>query len=104
MVFEKRQLALSDWVKGITGFEFAEYGWYVNMYIGLFLLSPLVNKLWNALGSRENHQKIIALVFAIAVLSSGVNAITYSLHRRSPGTRATGDLYAGFLRETVCYK
>ncbi|MBQ8216956.1 MAG: acyltransferase family protein, partial [Oscillospiraceae bacterium] len=75
MAFEERQLALSDWVKGITGFEFAEYGWYVNMYIGLFLLSPLVNKLWNALESRENHQKLIALVFAVAVLSSSVNGI-----------------------------
>jgi len=36
-------------IKGILSFHTINYAWYVEMYIGLFLLIPFLNVLWNEL-------------------------------------------------------
>ena len=39
----------------------APYAWYIEMYIGLFLLSPFLNAAWRGLGDRERRALVITL-------------------------------------------
>lgn len=50
----------------VLDFGAAPYGWYVEMYIGLFLLSPFLNAAWQALHDRAR----LALVITLVVLTS----------------------------------
>lgn len=44
---------------GILGYK--EYSWYVNMYIGLFLLSPFLINIWSSIGDKRTHQVLIGV-------------------------------------------
>lgn len=51
----------------ILGFSAAPYSWYVNMYIGLFLLIPFLNVLYNNLEFRK--QKITLIISMVLIVS-----------------------------------
>ena len=53
---------------GILNFTTAEYAWYVEMYIGLFVLIPFLNLIYNNLQSK-NH-KLVLLITLIALTSA----------------------------------
>ena len=46
-----RSYNLQKLVFGILGYK--EYSWYVNMYIGLFLLSPFLTNIWASIGDKK---------------------------------------------------
>lgn len=48
------------WVRKILDFSAIPYAWYIEMWIGLFLLTPFLNILWKNIGSR--HHKLILLL------------------------------------------
>lgn len=46
------------------------YSWYVEMYIGLFLLIPFINLIWNGLDSQKEHKVlIISFLFCTTIPS-----------------------------------
>ena len=45
------------------------------MYIGLFLLSPFLNTLWNALGSRKNHNFLLGIFCFLTILPKALNIV-----------------------------
>lgn len=48
----------------ILGFSAAPYSWYIEMYIGLYLLIPFLNVLYNGLeGQRQKQVLILTLLF-----------------------------------------
>ncbi|WP_311482665.1 acyltransferase family protein [uncultured Anaerococcus sp.] len=51
---------------GILGYK--EYSWYVNMYIGLFLLSPFLANIWTSIGDKKTH---LILISVFSVLTIG---------------------------------
>lgn len=55
-------------LRTILSFEAAPYAWYINMYIGLFLLIPFLNSMYNSLQS-QSHKKILigSLLFMTAL-------------------------------------
>lgn len=57
----------------VLDFDAAPYGWYVEMYIGLFLLSPFLNAAWSALSDRTRLALVITLV-ALTSLPAVTNA------------------------------
>ena len=60
--FKGALLALLD-------FKGAPYGWYIEMYMGLFILVPLLNILWHGLSQRQKHIVLISMVLLTAVPS-----------------------------------
>lgn len=54
-------------VRRILDFSAAPYGWYVEMYIGLFLLIPFLNAAWHGLGSRGKGALVVTLAFMTAL-------------------------------------
>jgi surface polysaccharide O-acyltransferase-like enzyme len=43
-----------EWIMGVFHFDALGYAWYVEMYIGLFLLIPFLNRLYHALIKKRN--------------------------------------------------
>lgn len=54
-------------IGSILDFSAADYSWYIEMYIGLFLLIPFLNVLWNNLTSKRQK---IALIITFLILTS----------------------------------
>lgn len=58
----------------ILDFSAAPYGWYVEMYIGLFLLMPFLNVMWAALDGKK--QKVLLLTLtAVTALPTLINVV-----------------------------
>lgn len=58
----------------ILEFSAAPYGWYVEMYIGLFLIMPFLNAGWNALDDGKRKVLVITLA-AMTALPALINQI-----------------------------
>ena len=57
-----------------TTYGAAPYGWYIEMYIGLFLLSPFFNAAWHALG-REGRGALTLTLVGLTALPPLVNQL-----------------------------
>ena len=57
------------WLREMLQFSAAPYGWYIAMYLGLFLLLPFLNAMWAALGQRE-RKVLIATLLLVSVAPS----------------------------------
>lgn len=59
--------AIIDTILGIFSYSTAPYGWYIEMYLGLFLLIPYLNILFKQLPSKKHKNYLLAfLVFLTA--------------------------------------
>ncbi len=55
------------WILKITDFSAINYAWYIEMWIGLFLLTPFLNILWKNIRTRKHkHVLILTLYFLCA--------------------------------------
>lgn len=66
-------LTVKQWVLSITGFTAISYGWYIEMWIGLFLLIPFLNILWHSLGVKRHKEILILTLFLLTALPNFVN-------------------------------
>lgn len=65
-------LSFQQTVRGILEFTAAPYSWYVEMYIGLFLLVPFLNVLYQNLENKKQKQLLLGvLLFSTALPSIG---------------------------------
>lgn len=65
---------LKGLVRQFTVYAAAPYAWYIEMYIGLFLLSPFLNAAWHALEERGKRALTLTLV-GLTALPGVVNQI-----------------------------
>lgn len=66
----------------ILNFSANSYSWYVEMYIGLFLLMPFLNQLFKALGDKKKQGILILTLAGVTLLPgtlSGIGGETYRL-------------------------
>lgn len=54
-------------VRRVLDFSAAPYAWYIEMYIGLFLLSPFVNAAWRALNDKAKGALALTLFVMTAL-------------------------------------
>jgi len=69
VLYTPENLEKVEWPAHITKvFNFTEnsYAWYFEMYIGLFLLIPFLNILWDSIGTKKNR---IILIVTCCLLS-----------------------------------
>ena len=52
-------------IKNILSFK--DSAWYINMYIGLFLISPFLNKLYKSLNEKEEKILLGTLMFVVSI-------------------------------------
>lgn len=62
----------------ILSFSGETYGWYIEMYLGLFLLIPFLNTLYSGLGSRSHKRALILTLLFLTALPGVVNIYRFS--------------------------
>ncbi len=58
-------------------FKGATYSWYVEMYIGLFLLAPFLNLAYNKLNSKRQKQVLVMTLVFITIVPSLFNIFNF---------------------------
>lgn len=58
--------------------SYSQYSWYVNMYIGLYLLIPFLNVLWSGLDSVKSRRILIVVLFFTTTLPSVINVYDFT--------------------------
>lgn len=66
------KLTLYQWLEKLV--TFANYGWYVEMYIGLFLLSPLLNILLEKMQTLKQYLWLLGTMLILTALPSLTSA------------------------------
>ncbi len=56
------------WLRSICTFSAIGYGWYVRMYVGLFLLAPFMNTLYHALPDKRAKQGLLLVMVLVTGL------------------------------------
>lgn len=72
-VYLDEHKSLVKWTLEITSFNAISYAWYIEMWIGLFLLAPFLNRLWHSLESKRVRQVLIVTLFSCASLPDFTN-------------------------------
>ena len=67
IVFLKQDLNIKNIISSILNFSAAPYSWYIEMYLGLFLLIPFLNIVYNAMPSQKSK---IWLILTFVILTS----------------------------------
>lgn len=56
------------WLADIMAFRANGYAWYINMYIGLYLLIPFLNIIFNSMKTQKEHKRLLlTMIFLTAV-------------------------------------
>ncbi|CUW07591.1 putative membrane protein [Leuconostoc inhae] len=74
----QNDISMQDALLGLLDFSTDSYSWYVEMYIGLYLLIPLLNAAWNYDLSKQYHIYIImvsTILFFLPSLFNGLGKI-----------------------------
>lgn len=62
------ELSWIEWGKKILDFTAIPYAWYIEMWIGLFLLTPFLNMLYKAIPTqRQKKMLLLTLLLLVAV-------------------------------------
>lgn len=61
----------------ILGFNGSNYSWYINMYIGLFLLIPFLNLIYNNLPSKKGKQLLVLTLLLLTAAPSLLNIFNF---------------------------
>ena len=61
---------ITQWLEKIVRFNANEYGWYVEMYLGLFLLIPFLNILYQNIATQKEKQILIVTLAAMTMNTS----------------------------------
>lgn len=73
MLFKKFVIKQEAPFSQLLNFTSSPYGWYVEMYIGLFLLIPFLNLIWNGLTGKRQRQVLVVTLIVLTALPSVVN-------------------------------
>lgn len=68
-----QDMNLREVIYGVFTFHTAPYGWYVEVYLGLFLLAPFLNVGYDALQTQRGKQMLLAVLLILTALPSVVN-------------------------------
>lgn len=62
-----------EWGLKILDFSAIPYAWYIEMWIGLYLLTPFLNILYKNMGNRNVKQLLIGILFLMTTLPHWLN-------------------------------
>lgn len=70
-------LTVKSMILGTLDFTGANYSWYIEMYIGLFLLVPFLNIIYNKLDSQKHKQILVLTLFVLTILPTIFNIFNF---------------------------
>lgn len=77
-LYLKQPTSIFYTIKGILSYSEAPYGWYIEMYIGLFLLIPFLNILYNNIPTKKWKQVLILTLIALTAIGGVANVYDWT--------------------------
>jgi len=68
------ELSLRYIFGSIVNFYACYYGWYVSLYLGLFIMMPFLNAMYHAMETKRSKQILLLSFFAVSILPSLLNS------------------------------
>jgi len=78
VLFLNMNYSLFGIIKDILGFSLAKYSWYIEMYIGLFLLIPFLNLIYNNLKTKKEKQTLILTLLLLTSIPTITNIFNFN--------------------------
>lgn len=72
-LFWNPKLTLFTTIRKLFSFQAAPYAWYIEMYIGLFLLIPFLNPVYHTLRTKQEKQWLILTLFTLTAIPQILN-------------------------------
>ena len=66
-------LLWQEWLLKVLDFSAIPYGWYIEMWIGLYLLTPFLNILYNNIEKKEHKLVLVGILFGMTILPHWLN-------------------------------
>ena len=76
-VYSNEPFTIKTLIFSTLDFTGANYSWYVEMYIGLFLIIPFLNLAYNGLKSKKHKQVLVLTFIVITILPSLFNIFNF---------------------------
>jgi len=67
------EMNLREMIYGVFTYQTASYSWYVEMYLGLYLLIPFLNMAYDAAQTQKKKQILLGVMLVLTALPSVVN-------------------------------
>ncbi len=74
---QTRKYNLINFIFGTLDFTGANYSWYIEMYIGLFLIAPFLNLAYNKLNSQKHKLVLVVTLFCLTTLPTVFNIFNF---------------------------
>ncbi len=75
ILYLKQEFPVLAWLQTLWRFEQPSYGWYINLYLSLYLLIPLINAGYHALGKRKRKFAMVCLCIFVTMAAASINRI-----------------------------
>ena len=72
-------LSWTKWCLKILDFSAIPYGWYIEMWIGLYLLTPFLNLMYKAIPTKRQKQILLITLFVLTALPDLFNRYGFHL-------------------------
>lgn len=73
IVYFKQEIDFKTGLQSLFDFSGSDYAWYIEMYMGLFLIIPFLNILYHGLQSKRQKQLLLLTILALTTLPSLCN-------------------------------
>lgn len=74
-----KTVTLRSVILGILDYDAANYAWYIEMYICLFLMIPFLNLIWKGLKTQKEKQVLVVTLILVTFLPKMLNNFNFSL-------------------------
>lgn len=78
VIYLEENLSFFQIVHKVISFDIIDYDWYVEMYIGLFMLIPFLNIIYDSLKTRQQQLLLIITFVILTILPSLLNSFDLS--------------------------
>lgn len=72
-----RETSLKIFITDLFSFNGTKYAWYIEMYLGLYLIIPFLNMIFNNLKDKKQALSLLAALFAVCILPSFLNIFRF---------------------------
>lgn len=78
-LFDCKNISIKDFIFKLLSFRLTPYGWYIEMWIGLFFFTPFLNMIIQELSDKSEKILLITLIFFTCIASffnrNGINIL-----------------------------
>ena len=73
ILYNGETYSIGDMIKSILNFSACKYAWYIEMYLGLYIIIPFLNKVYNGCRDKKEKRILIGAFAFLTIVPSAVN-------------------------------